>query len=591
MVSIPKARQQQQELDLQRLYILTQLHKATSQGKSANMQKLLLESRSLEPSTVHREVQAALQLQVAGVAQALHDILQQAGDPAPAAAAMTAAHQRLLRRRERNASGLSKLIAGLTGAASASAATASAAASATSTPPGAGPAAGPGPDSSGEKGAGCNGGGCGSGSGGGAPLSRAQLAAALQRRIGFRVELGPSSVPHPEAGTGLFIRGEARPGAVVAIFPGVMYGRTQLVHMPNFPKVDTDNPYLSCRYDQSIVDSKPWGRGDPGVGPSAAVTSATAATTGTSQFKTGASAAARGSPVTAASAGDGSSSDSNSSSSSSNNNNASSGSDESINSEGFSSSGSSSSSSSSGSGPWWTWAGPLASALGYLEGRHPLALGHFVNHPGADQSPNVLEASLDLPLDHPALDTAAAAAARPWLRAYLPTLQPPLHYDPYGKDGADEDEDDDDDEEEKEEEEERGDSAKTKTKGSNADARAMALGAGAAGAVTHGSVSRRRLPGELRSEELLSPPGGVVRLLVLVATRGLRDGEELLQNYRLNPHVARPDWYVVHDAEAEQRRWAKIQALDLGFKSRSAAGAGAAAGNGGGGGGGGAAGG
>lgn len=40
-----------------------------------------------------------------------------------------------------------------------------------------------------------------------------------------------------QAGTGLFLRGEAKPGAVVAIFPGVVYGRTQLTHMPNYPKV------------------------------------------------------------------------------------------------------------------------------------------------------------------------------------------------------------------------------------------------------------------------------------------------------------------------------------------------------------------
>lgn len=43
---------------------------------------------------------------------------------------------------------------------------------------------------------------------------------------------------------------------------------------------------------------------------------------------------------------------------------------------------------------------------------------------------------------------------------------------------------------------------------------------------------------------MLSPPGGVVRLLVLVSTRAIKDGEELLQNYRMNPHVLRPEWWV-----------------------------------------------
>ena len=31
--------------------------------------------------------------------------------------------------------------------------------------------------------------------------------------------------------------------------------------MPNFPKVDAGNPYLSRRYDMDIIDSKPWGHG------------------------------------------------------------------------------------------------------------------------------------------------------------------------------------------------------------------------------------------------------------------------------------------------------------------------------------------
>ncbi len=47
----------------------------------------------------------------------------------------------------------------------------------------------------------------------------------------------------------------------------------------------------------------------------------------------------------------------------------------------------------------------------------------------AGQSANVLETSLDVPVDHPALDLAN----RPWLRAYLPAVQPPLSYEPYDK--------------------------------------------------------------------------------------------------------------------------------------------------------------
>ncbi|KAK9812844.1 hypothetical protein WJX72_004622 [[Myrmecia] bisecta] len=43
--------------------------------------------------------------------------------------------------------------------------------------------------------------------------------------------------------------------------------------------------------------------------------------------------------------------------------------------------------------------------------------------------------------------------------------------------------------------------------------------------------------------------------LALVALRDLHN-EELLLNYRLSPHVARPDWYTPVDADEDNRRWA-----------------------------------
>ncbi len=50
-------------------------------------------------------------------------------------------------------------------------------------------------------------------------------------------------------------------------------------------------------------------------------------------------------------------------------------------------------------------------------------------------------------------------------------------------------------------------------------------------------------------------PDETVPGLALVATRDLED-EELFLNYRLSPHVPRPDWYSPVDAEEERRRWA-----------------------------------
>jgi hypothetical protein len=31
--------------------------------------------------------------------------------------------------------------------------------------------------------------------------------------------------------------------------------------MPNYPRIDKGNPYLTSRYDGRVVDSLPWGRG------------------------------------------------------------------------------------------------------------------------------------------------------------------------------------------------------------------------------------------------------------------------------------------------------------------------------------------
>ncbi|KAG2489549.1 hypothetical protein HYH03_012000 [Edaphochlamys debaryana] len=505
-VSLPKARQLQQELDTQRLYILTQVYKAAQQGRTPNMQQLLLTSQSSDPVSLRAAVDAALRTQVLGTAEALHGELLAAGDPAAAASRMAAAEAQRLRRREAGASGFSKLLSSLRGGTSAERTEARV-------------EAGPGPGPSSEAAAAAG----GAGSRRAVSLSQAELAAALRRRAGFSLELRPSSVPHPEAGTGLFIQGEARAGAVVAIFPGVLYGRTQLSHMPNYPKIDTDNPYLSCRYDQSIMDSKPWAQGDPGGA---------------------ASANAPASP----SGGSGSSTD-------------------------------------PGPAPaqsWWTWAGPLSASLGLLEGRHPLALGHWVNHPGPGQQANVLEASLDLALDDPGpgpgpgpagSGPGASLAARPWLRAYLPVVQPPVSYDPYGNntDPADDEDSDDEDGDEYDERRAAADKAGRKPASpapastTTTAATTATTMAGDPSALPKGRVGGR---GGLRPWELQAPPGGVVRLLVLVATRPLRDGEELLQDYRMNPSVKRPDWYVVHDPEAEERKWARSQVLDRGAGGR-----------------------
>ncbi|GMH34381.1 hypothetical protein BSKO_02215 [Bryopsis sp. KO-2023] len=110
--------------------------------------------------------------------------------------------------------------------------------------------------------------------------------------------------------------------------------------------------------------------------------------------------------------------------------------------------------------------------LNSLEGRNPLALAHYVNHPGKEHEPNIMVASVDLSFDQ-----------QRWLRPYIPNIV------------------------------------------FRAD---------------------KTVPHE---------EGSVLPGLVLVALRDLQD-EEIFLNYRLSPHVKRPDWYTPVDKEEEWRRWA-----------------------------------
>ncbi|KAF5831168.1 hypothetical protein DUNSADRAFT_13496 [Dunaliella salina] len=92
-------------------------------------------------------------------------------------------------------------------------------------------------------------------------LSQHQVSELMRKQWGYSLQVKPSTVDHPEAGLGLFVQGRAPVGAVVALLPGVVYSRTQLPRMPNFPKVALDNPYLSSTIEMNVIDSKPWGLG------------------------------------------------------------------------------------------------------------------------------------------------------------------------------------------------------------------------------------------------------------------------------------------------------------------------------------------
>jgi hypothetical protein len=130
-----------------------------------------------------------------------------------------------------------------------------------------------------------------------------------------------------------------------------------------------------------------------------------------------------------------------------------------------------------------------------VDGRHPLALGHLANHPPAGSAPNVMAAAVDVPRGG-----GSALEGEPWLRACLPVVV-------CGEEGED-------------------------------------------GGVGEGGGSKDGVEGPPLT------PATPLPLLALVATTALHPGTELLLNYRLSPHLAKPDWYTAVDEDEDARRWA-----------------------------------
>jgi hypothetical protein len=58
----------------------------------------------------------------------------------------------------------------------------------------------------------------------------------------------PTATPHRHPPPPTALQGHAPPGALVALFPGLVYPKELHAHLPNYPKVDTDNPYLIARW-------------------------------------------------------------------------------------------------------------------------------------------------------------------------------------------------------------------------------------------------------------------------------------------------------------------------------------------------------
>ncbi|KAG1676909.1 hypothetical protein FOA52_014785 [Chlamydomonas sp. UWO 241] len=430
-LSMPRERRQQQHMDYERMFTLCRLHDMlVAQGghpvaqaavraatlqqtkqPAVNFTELVIEAKSTPFPKQMAYVDAHVRAQLVEVAQALHGALGAAGDAAGSASRLEAAADAAYKAKKGGGSSSSK--------------------------------------------AGSSVGSSGGGGSGSSPhlqgssthrLGRSDLSRLLLPKLGFSLLTGPSSVKHPAAGQGLFLQGEALPGTVVAILPGLTYTRTQYSRMPNFPRVDTANPYLSRTYMMDIIDSKPWGTGDDRSGSSASTSGSSSGSSSSSSSGTGA-----------------------------------------------------------GDGRWVWLTCAEARLLGVLEGRHPLALGHMVNHPAAGGAANVVEVPF----------TWEARTGEPaWLRAYVPCA-------PWVEDVGLEVEDEGGEDEE----------------------------------VSQGDALRKELV-----------PGGAastVRGLALVATRTLHDGEELLQNYRLNPRGPQPSWYTPVDPDEDARRWARLPLINM----------------------------
>ncbi|ERN09431.1 uncharacterized protein LOC18437584 [Amborella trichopoda] len=256
----------------------------------------------------------------------------------------------------------------------------------------------------------------------------------LKEKIGYTLELKPSEIHHEEAGTGVFIKGEAEVGSVVAFYPGIIYSPDFYRYIPGYPRIDANNPYLISRYDGTVIDAQPWGPGGEAR-----------------EFWDGFASARIGQNAPESSG----------------------------NSDRF----------------WRILSKPLefgGQKFGeVLEKRNPLARGHYVNHPAKDFEPNVMVCPYDFPFGENGM------------RVYIPNLV-------FGG--------------------EEGENKRNMRR--------------------YGSFWLRMGKAEDAEAGVL-----LFKTLVLVSTRRISDGEEVLLNYRLSNAKRRPAWYQPVDEEEDKRRW------------------------------------
>ncbi|GAB2275291.1 hypothetical protein Dimus_010051 [Dionaea muscipula] len=92
-------------------------------------------------------------------------------------------------------------------------------------------------------------------------LRLTEVSHSLKEHLGYSLVLESSQIPHKDAGLGLFLEGEADVGAVIAVYPGLIYSPAYYRYIPGYPRIDAQNPYLITRYDGIVINAQPWGKG------------------------------------------------------------------------------------------------------------------------------------------------------------------------------------------------------------------------------------------------------------------------------------------------------------------------------------------
>ncbi|KAJ7373421.1 hypothetical protein OS493_013014 [Desmophyllum pertusum] len=72
----------------------------------------------------------------------------------------------------------------------------------------------------------------------------------------FSLSIQKSSIHHPLAGNGVFLKGSAVPGSFITFHPGLVYLAKDVRKMPNYPNISKDNCYLMSRYDGCLLNAK-----------------------------------------------------------------------------------------------------------------------------------------------------------------------------------------------------------------------------------------------------------------------------------------------------------------------------------------------